>query len=141
MRYLLDTNIISETFKPEPSPWLMEWMATQRDENLYIAAFTLAEIRRGVLEKPRGKRRDQLEAWFEGPDGPRAIFSGRILPFEEHSALVWARLMSDGRAAGRPRNALDAIIAAVAIVNQCIVATANERDFAGLDFVNPLKPR
>jgi len=54
-RYLLDTNIISHVVKPQPSESLLAWMAAQRDEDLFIASLTLAEIQRGILEKPRGK--------------------------------------------------------------------------------------
>jgi toxin FitB len=68
MRYLLDTNIISNIAKAEPSESLLAWLGEQNDDDLYISALTLAEIRRGVLEKPAGKRRDQLEAWFRGPE-------------------------------------------------------------------------
>ena len=58
-------------------------MAEQSDEDLFIASLTVVEIHRGVLEKPAGKRRDQLDAWFSGPQGPQALFAGRILPFDE----------------------------------------------------------
>jgi len=64
MRYLLDTNIISNVIKPRPSESLVTWMAEQADEDLFIASLTVAEIRRSVLEKRAGKRRDQLESWF-----------------------------------------------------------------------------
>lgn len=62
MRYLLDTNILSNIIKPSPSDSLLGWMAEQNDEDLFIASLTVAEIRRGVPEKPAGSRRDQLEA-------------------------------------------------------------------------------
>ena len=140
-RYLLDTNIISDVIKPDPSKSLLAWMGTQRDDELFIATLTIAEIRRGILEKPRGKRRNALDAWFAGPEGPQALFAGRILPFDEQAALLWARLMAEGKAAGRPRNALDMIIASVAGANDCIVGTANERDFMGLTILNPLRNR
>jgi predicted nucleic acid-binding protein len=136
-RYLLDTNIISNVTKPKPSDVLVAWMAEQADEDLFIASLTVAEIRRGVLEKPAGKKRDQLEAWFSGPEGPQALFSGRVLPFDEKAGLVWARLMAEGRTKGRPRSALDMIVAAIAEVNDCIVVTDNEKDFAGLSILNP----
>jgi toxin FitB len=100
----------------------------------------VAEIRRGVLEKPAGKRRNQLEAWFLGPDGPQALFAGRVLPFDEAAALIWARLMAAGKVHGKPRSALDTIIAAVAEANGCVVVTDNEKDFAGVRLFNPLKP-
>lgn len=138
-RFLLDTNIISDIVKPRPSETLMKWMAALRDEDLFISSLTIAEIRRGVLEKPAGRKRSALEAWFGGPEGPQALFAGRILPFDDRAALIWAELMAEGRAAGRPRNALDMIVAAVAAANACLVVTGNERDFAGLDIVNPTR--
>jgi len=139
MRYLLDTNIISNIAKPQPSAALIAWMAEQTDEDLFIAALTIAEIRRGILEKPAGKRRSQLEAWFAGPEGPQALFAGRVLPFDEKASLVWARLMAEGKAKGRPRSALDTIIAAIAEVNECLVVTDNEKDFAGIRILNPFR--
>jgi toxin FitB len=141
MRYLLDTNIISNITKPAPSDALVAWMAEQSDEDLYIASLTVAEIRRGVLEKPAGKRRSALEAWFSGPEGPQALFAGRVLPFDERAGLVWARLMADGKARGRHRSALDMIIAAVAEANDCVVVTDNGKDFAGIETLNPLRSR
>lgn len=137
--YLLDTNIISDVTKPAPSPDLLAWMADQADDDLFISALTVAEFWRGLLEKPAGKKRASLEAWFAGPEGPQTLFAGRVLPFDEKAALVWARLMAEGTAKGRPRSALDMIVAAVAEVNGCVVVTDNEKDFAGLKFVNPLR--
>ena len=139
MRYLLDTNILSNVTKPAPLEALLTWMSSQADTDLFIASLTVAEIRRGVLEKPAGKKRDQLEAWFSGPEGPQALFAGRILSFDEKASLVWARLMADGKAKGRPRSGLDAIIASVAEANECVVVTDNEKDFEGIEIVNPLR--
>lgn len=139
MRYLLDTNILSNITKPHPSETLLAWMADQADADLFISSLTLAEIRRGILDKPAGKKRDQLEAWFSGTEGPQALFADRILPFDESAALVWARLMADGKARGRPRSALDTIIAAVAEANGCLVVTDNERDFEGIELINPIR--
>jgi len=138
--FVLDTNIVSHAMKQEPSTALSAWLADQSDERLFISSLTVAEIWRGVLDKPEGRKRDVLVAWFNGPDGPPALFAGRVLPFDERAALVWARLMSEGRALGRPRSALDMIIASIAVVNDCVIATDNSRDFAGLDTVNPLRP-
>ena len=139
MRYLLDTNIISSVVKPQPSESLLAWMAAQRDDDLFIASLTLAEIRRGILEKPKGKKRAALDTWFSGPEGPQALFAGRILPFDDKAGLVWAGLMAEGTAAGRPRSGLDMIIAAVADANECVVVTENEKDFAGIQIVNPMR--
>jgi len=85
-RYLLDTNIISNVTKPTPSEALLTWMGEQVDENLFIASLTVAEIRRAILEKPAGRKRDQLDAWYSGTEGPSALFAGRALPFERGRA-------------------------------------------------------
>jgi toxin FitB len=138
-RFLLDTNIISNATKPAPSESLIEWMAEQPDENLFIASLTVAEIWEGLLEKPAGKKRAQLERWFAGPEGPQSLFAGRVLPFDERAGLIWGRLMAEGARAGRPRSALDMIVAAVAEANGCILVTDNEKHFAGLSFINPMR--
>jgi predicted nucleic acid-binding protein len=138
-RYLLDTNIISNVVKPQPSETLLAWMATQRDEDLFIASLTVAEICRGIFEKPHGRKRDALNNWFSGPEGPQALFGDRILSFDDKAGLIWARLMADGKAAGQPRSGLDMIIAAVAGAHGCVVVTDNEKDFAGLHIINPIR--
>ncbi len=137
-RYLLGTNII-EASKPAPSQALAAWLGGQKDDDLHIASLTIAEIRRGILEKPRSRKRSALDAWFAGPEGPQALFAGRILPFDERAGLVWAKLMADAKAAGRPRSGLDTIIASVAVANGCVVVTGNERHFSGVEVINPMR--
>jgi predicted nucleic acid-binding protein len=110
-RYLLDTNVISDITKPDPSESLLEWMDAQPDTDL----------------------------WFAGPEGPQSLFKGRILSFDEKAALLWARLMSEGRAAGKPRSELDMIVAAVAVANDCVIVTDNEKHFSGLEVLNPMR--
>jgi len=138
--FLLDTNILSNATKAIPSQLLIDWMENQADENLFISSLTVAEIRRGILEKPPGKKRKILEEWFAGPEGPPALFAGRVLPFDQKAGLIWAQLMSEGTASGHPKSALDIIIAATALANGCVIVTDNEKDFAGLNVLNPLRP-
>lgn len=138
-RYLLDTNIISNLVKLVPSESLTTWMGDQFDSDLHISAWTVAEVRRGILEMPAGRKQRALDDWFLGPEGPQALFAGRVLPFDDRAGLAWARLMAAGAASGRSRSALDMIIAAVAEVHFCVIVTDNEKDFAGLDFINPMR--
>jgi predicted nucleic acid-binding protein len=138
-RYLLDTNIVSETLKPRPAPAITNWLENQNDDDLFIASYTLAEIWRGVLTSPEGRRRRALERWFSGSEGPPALFRGRILPFDETAAVAWGRVIAEGQATGRPRSPLDMLIAATAIVNGCVVVTGNERHFQGIvELLNPV---
>ena len=140
MRYLLDTNILSNITKPKPSASLLTWMAEQIDDDLFIASLTIAEIRRGILEKPSGKKRAALKIWFGGKDGPQSLVAGRILPFDEKAALSYGEeLMAQGRATGRPRSALDTIVATITQSNGCVFVTDNERDFQEIEIINPLR--
>lgn len=139
IRYLLDTNIISEVTKPRPSARLLGWLEEQEDDSLFISTLTLGEIHKGILEMPVGRRQKQLREWFDSAQGPRALFAGRVLSFDESAALCWARLMAEGRLQGRPRSPLDMMIAAIAIHHDCQIVTANEKDFAGLSILNPFR--
>lgn len=135
--YLLDTNIVSDVTKLAPSQRLVDWLAVQDDRRLFIAALTLGEVGRGILALPTGRKRKALEAWFLGAEGPAALFAGRILSFDSRAALEWAELMAEGDRKGRPRSAIDMMIAAVARANDCVVVTGNARDLAGVEVFNP----
>ena len=113
--------------------------ATTRSD-LFIATFTLAEIGRGILAALLGRKKRELEDWFNGPEGPLSLFEGHILPFDEAAADAWARIMVEGTRTGRSRSGLDMIIAATAAANRCIVATLNDRHFRGIvQVVNPIE--
>jgi hypothetical protein len=139
-RYLLDTNILSNPTKPNPSLNLSAWLGEQADDDLFISSVSVAEIWRGVQEKTAGKKRRELEEWFAGDNGPQAVFAGRVLAFEETAAIIWGRLMAEGTRRGRPRSALDMMLAAIAEANDCILVTDNEKHFAGMKFINPIRP-
>lgn len=136
-RYLLDTNILSNATKPQPAESLVKWLAQQADDTLFIASLTLAEIRRGILEKPAGKKRRELERWFSST--ALSMFAGRVLAFDDRAGLIWARLMADGTAQGRPRSPLDMIIASVAEANDCMLVTDNTQHFVGIKTLNPMR--
>jgi len=58
----------------------------------------MAEIWRGILQMPAGKRQRDLEDWFQGAEGPQHLFAGRVLAFDDQAGLIWARLMAEGTA-------------------------------------------
>ena len=139
-RYLLDTNIVSEALKPRPSAVIADWLQGEDDADLYIATLSVAEIWRGVLTTPTGRRRRELELWFAGPLGPQWLFRDRVLSFDERAAIEWGKIIAEVRAMGRPRSPLDMIIAATAAANGCVVVTDNERHFRGVvEIFNPMR--
>jgi predicted nucleic acid-binding protein len=138
VKYLLDTNILSAFSRPQPSPSLLSWLGQQTDTSLFISSMTLAEIQRGIFQLPEGSKKGALVDWFHSSTGPAVLFERRILPFEEKAATIWADLMAQAHRSGRPRDAIDTIIAATALANNCVVVTANSKDFAGIEVLNPL---
>lgn len=139
--YLLDTNIISDMIKPKPQEAVLRWLEGQQAAGLFLAAVSLGETRRGVTELPPGRKREALEQWYAGPEGPRQWFNERIIAFDWRAAEAWADLSADGRRKGRPRSPIDMMIAATALVHGLTVVSMNQRDFEGVvAHLNPLRP-
>lgn len=143
-KYLLDTNIISNGIKKIPDAKLMSWLVKQPNDNLFISAISIGEIKNGILKMPKGKRRNELLAWFEGTSGQDDaqlgvidFFDGRILPFDTYAAQIWAQYMSQGAISGYNRLVIDTMIGAIAKANNCIIVTFNDKDFRDFDLINP----
>ena len=128
MPFLLETNVVSETIRPRPERKVIEWIEAQVPTDLFLAAHTLGELVRGASRVGSQARRERYEKWI-GQDLARQ-FEGRILPFDQQTALVWGRLMGDGDRVGRPPSAADAYIAAVALQHDLVLVTRNVKDFA-----------
>ena len=127
MKYLLDTNAVSEWVKPRPDPGLAEWLAACDEESIYLSVVTLAELRRGIARLELGRRRSQLDVWLRDELPQR--FDGRILPVTAAVADVWGELVAEREALGRPISAMDAFIAATTRLHEMILVTRNEADF------------
>ncbi|WP_322026489.1 type II toxin-antitoxin system VapC family toxin [Burkholderia sp. BCC1977] len=134
---LVDTNVISEPLRREPSVAVIEWLDAQNVETLFLAAISLAEMRFGVAALPEGRRRDWLHQSIEQRVVP--LFRGRILPFDDEASKAYASLRSKARAAGNAMASADGFIAATAAANGLIVATRDVAPFeaAGLRVIDP----
>jgi hypothetical protein len=134
---ILDTNVVSELMKLEPTQEVMGWIGGAPAASLYTTSVTEAEILHGILLLPAGKRRRAIEA--AAAEMFREDFSGRVLPFDEASARPYAQIATDRRRAGRPISHFDAQIAAIARSRKAVLATRNVADFegCGIEIVNP----
>ena len=134
---LLDTNVVSEWTRPDPSDAVIEWVARQTPTDLYLSTITEAELRYGIEILPAGRRRDSLLTSTEVM--LREDFRGRILPFDRSAAHAYAVIAATRRAAGLSVKHSDCQIAAIARATGLSVVTRNVRDFegCGLDIINP----
>ncbi|HEF5872709.1 TPA: type II toxin-antitoxin system VapC family toxin [Burkholderia cenocepacia] len=134
---LVDTNVISEPLRREPSATVIEWLDAQNVETLFLAAISLAEIRFGVAMLPVGRRRDWLEQSIEQRVVP--LFRGRILPFDDAASKAYASLRAKARGTSNAMTSADGFIAAIAAANGLIVATRDIAPFeaAGLRVIDP----
>jgi predicted nucleic acid-binding protein len=105
-------------------------MYAQIEGSLYLSAITVGELHKGVNLLPPGKRRTQLEDWFDNDLIPR--FSDRILPVTPAIGRLWGSLAAGRQLAGRPLAMADGLIAATALEHHLTVVTRNVKDFAGL---------
>lgn len=134
---LLDTNVISEPWKPAPHTAVLTWLDAQAIETLYISAISIAELRFGIASMPSGKRQTILHDRLEREVLP--IFDGRILPFDVDTARFYAELMARSRTSGKAIGKADGYIAATAAENHLVVATRDTSPFeaGGLRVINP----
>lgn len=136
---VLDTNVLSELMRLQPSPPVVAWFTKQPVAEVFTTSVTEAEIFYGIELLAAGKRRERLleaaETMFT------TVFAGRILAFDSDAARAFARLAANCRALGRPRSQADTEIAAIAQAHGAKLATRNAADFSdcGLDLVDPWK--
>jgi predicted nucleic acid-binding protein len=79
--YLLDTSILSAPLKPKPDMKVLGWLREASKSRPYLSVVTIHESRFGFELLQEGRKRRDLEHWFEGEILPR--FAGRILPITE----------------------------------------------------------
>jgi predicted nucleic acid-binding protein len=130
VRYLLDTNVISEWIKPRPDAGVVAWLTAADEDDLYLSVLAFAEIRLGVELLPEGPKRRRIRAWLD--DDLAARFEGRIIDIDRAIAEAWAEIVAHGRARSETPPVLDAFLAATAVAYEMTLVTRNERDMADL---------
>lgn len=130
MRFLLDTNVISEPIRPRPDPGVMAWLAAANEDDVFLSCITITELRYGIERLAAGKRRTQLDTWLLRDLTAR--FQGRILSIDTAVADLCGHLMARRENKGHRLELRDAYIAACAETHGLALVTRNVSDFTGV---------
>jgi hypothetical protein len=124
IRYLLDTNFLSEARKPRPNLGVLAFFQSNDPNSAFISVLSLGELRKGVVAKrlrdPDPNAASQLAAWIEGLE---AGYADRILGIDLAVARLWGEWSAE-----RPRPVVDTLLAATAVINDLTLVTRNVRD-------------
>ncbi len=133
MTYLVDANVLSEPTKPAPSSKVIDWFSAN-ERNLVVDSIILGELCIGILALPPGRKRRQLEQWFDA-----LMQTIQCLPWDATISRRWAKLVVALKQKGETMPLLDGMIAATALQHDLTIATRNTRDFkkAGLKVFDP----
>jgi predicted nucleic acid-binding protein len=139
VKYLLDTNVISELVARQPNQKVVQWIDDLDTQNVYLSVVTIGELRKGIEKLSASPRKDMLSNWLT--DDLLVRFAGRILSVDIGVMLTWGELTGRRERIGQSLPALDSLIAALAIHHNCSLVTRNETDFAdtGVTVINPWK--
>lgn len=134
---VLDTNVISEIFRPQPDPQVIAWLESLSGD-VAITTVTLAELLTGVRRLPDGRRRSVLSARIDAALQPYRE-ARSVLAFDDEAADHYAEVFVAREKAGMPISMADAQIAAICRTHRASCATRNTKDFAGtgIALINP----
>jgi predicted nucleic acid-binding protein len=137
VKWLLDTNVLSETVRERPNQIVTQWLDEQPRAMMAISLVTVAELQHGVLLSEDAKRQREFSTWIDGQVLPS--FSDRILPITLDITVHWLALLRALMARRQTRAPADLLLAATAHVHALTLVTRNTRHFAltGITVYNP----
>lgn len=132
--FLLDTNVISETFKQRPNERVIAWLRSQPSTMQFTSTISLGEIAKGAALVQDEQRKAQIMMWLQRD--LVAWFSGRILPFDMRTALCWGNISAQS---ARTLPTADSMLIATALIHNLTLVTRNTKDFnfPSLQLLNP----
>ena len=137
MNYLLDTCVLSELIKKNPSSKVVKWVSKTEETNLFISVLTIGEIHKGIEKLPETKKKEKLHKWVNYDLKER--FKNRIIDFDLPISAVWGKVQAHSELLGKAMPAIDGLIAATGIAYDLTVVTRNtiDMEISGVTLFNP----
>jgi tRNA(fMet)-specific endonuclease VapC len=123
MRYLLDTNIVSDLIR-NPQGRVAQHIQAVGEPQVCTSIIVAAELRYGAMKRASPQLTAQLEAVLGALD---------TLPFEAPADAAYGLLRARLEQAGQPIGGNDLLIAAQVVSLGYAIVTDNEREFARID--------
>lgn len=139
MIIILDTNVVSESFRSKPDAGVRAWINSQVHTDLYLCAPVIAEIRYGIARLSQGAHRDRLTSLAD--KFQYDLYRGRIFPLDDNAASIYGNITAERHRKGRSISPMDGLIAAITIANGAAIATRDSYGFAdlGLTIIDPFQ--
>ena len=137
MNYLIDTNIISEIISKQPNPKVIEFFEQIPNQNIYLSAITIGEIRYGIDRLPSSKKKSQLNLWFENL---LIKYQNNTINIDINTMLIWADINNTTKSKGITLSIMDSLIASSALSFDCTLVTRNTKDFCHIPNLTILNP-
>ena len=135
MRYLLDTNVLSEGVRRQPDSGVANWLV-QHEAGSAISELTIGELTKGAYFLPVGPKQKRLLEWIAEVE---SVFDDRLLPLSRDVLKAWGQLCGTHEARGYRLPVIDSLLTATALFHDLIIVTRNTADFrhAGVPLLNP----
>jgi len=133
VKWLLDSNVLSEPIREKASLAVVNWLAAKAKGDTAISIVTLAELRDGAASARDQAKRQRLTTWIDTEIVE--YFEDRTLSLSIDVLLDWIALSRRLRRSGQTREPTDLLIAATARVHNLILVSRNIRHFASTGVV------
>jgi len=137
LKYLLDTNILSELISKTPNQKVIKYILSLNEDDIYISTITIGEIKYGIEILPKSSKKEKLLSWFY--DELLERFKYKTIDINSNIMVKWAELSSRLKQIGRPLPVMDSLIGATCLELDYTLITRNEKDFHDTD-INIINP-
>lgn len=137
MKYLLDTNVISELISKNPNEQVVEFINDLNTEDVFLSAITIGEIKSGIENVQSDAKKELLSRWLH--NDLLYKFENRIISIDTETMLTWGSINHKLKKQGLALPIMDSLIGATCLSKGLTLITRNEKDFQNLaiKIVNP----